>query len=58
MARKEPYWAAYLPSWREKKYEKPKIVLHSADRGCKNCTKTCDFAMYTELERSYLCPNY
>ena len=58
MARKEPYWAAYLPSWREKPYKKDERPKVHIERGCKNCTKTCEFAMYTDYEKSYLCPHY
>lgn len=58
MARKEPYWAAYLPSWRKKDWNKPaEIKIHEDptpsssvynDPRCENCTCSCSHCPYSK----------
>lgn len=54
MARKEPYWAAFLPSWKEKTFKRPETHIVNKEKessetiyyqleGCKNCTCSCKY---------------
>lgn len=55
MARPEPYWSRYLPSWREKNLSSPVIKniqksLNSSTLTsglpCEGCTWSCDHCPY------------
>ena len=54
---KEPYWARYVPSWRNPTF-KPKVYESKPLQHCKACTWPCDYIGYTDHEKSYMCPYY
>ena len=64
MARREPYWATYLPSWKEKAWKRP-AEIHLIDKNkedsssfmldelshcayCKKCSCTCSYTGHPE----------
>ena len=59
MNKNEPYWSRYLPSWKKPKplYYDVKIVYPNL-KHCAACTHTCEYYMYSEHDKSRLCPFY
>lgn len=57
MPYREPYFARYVKSWRKPpKWNPPPVKVRKLQH-CKACTHTCDYAGYSDHERS-LCPYY
>ena len=56
--RDEPYWARFVPSWRNPPKYIPGKIKTKPLQHCKACTWPCDYAGYTEYEKSYMCPHY
>ena len=56
--RNEPYWARFVPSWRNPPKYIPPIRTIKPLQHCKACTWSCNYAGYTEYEKSYMCPYY
>ena len=56
--RNEPYWARFVPSWRNPPKYIPPIRTTKPLQHCKACTWSCNYAGYTEYEKSYMCPYY
>lgn len=55
----EPYWARYVPSWRKPKPYKPLDRVLTIDlKHCAACSRSCDYYMYNEHDRSIYCPYY
>jgi len=54
MPRPEPYWAAYLPSWRKKEWARPEIKINESSYSrstttpqCEGCTWSCNTCPYS-----------
>ena len=56
MARPEPYWASYLPSWRKKEWVRPEIKINKSSQlnsstisnpRCEGCTWSCNHCPYS-----------